>query len=113
MKKNKSIFQILIIALIGAAAVIGAAVYGSYLYSQSTEGKTPQEIAETEIEPVDINTASAEELDRLPGLTPKHAQLIIDYRNEHGRFETIEDVINIKGVGEKLFEQIEPYITAK
>lgn len=112
MKRKSSLKPILIIALIGLIAVISAAIYENYMYAQPTEGKTAQEIASMGIGPINVNTASSEELDQLPAVTPKIAEQIIAYREEHGGFETIEDILSVKGVGKKIFEQIEPYITA-
>ena len=60
---------------------------------------------------VDINTASAEELDKLPGIGPAKAQAIVDYRNEHGDFKSIEDIKNVHGIKEGTFSKIKDYIT--
>ena len=60
---------------------------------------------------ININTATLEELDLLPGIGPVIAQAIIDYRSEYGNFETPEDLLNIKGIGEKRLEAILEFIT--
>ena len=60
---------------------------------------------------ININTASVEELDSLPGIGPTIAQRIIDYRDENGPFQTIEDILNVSGVGPSTFEQIKDLIT--
>ena len=62
---------------------------------------------------VNINTASAEELDALPGIGPTKAQAIIDYRNEHGRFNSIEDVQNVKGIKGGEFSKIKDHIRVR
>jgi len=62
---------------------------------------------------VNINTASAEQLDALPGIGPSKAQAIIDYRNEHGRFTSIEDIRNVKGIKEGEFSKIQDYIRVR
>ncbi|MEN6521312.1 MAG: helix-hairpin-helix domain-containing protein [Armatimonadota bacterium] len=59
---------------------------------------------------VNINTAGLGELDQLPGIGPVTAQKIIDYRNQIGRFSTIEQLENVKGIGPKKLEQIRPYV---
>ena len=61
--------------------------------------------------PININTATLEELDRLPGIGPSLAQAIIDYRTKHGLFKTIEDINNVKGIGDALFTKIKDSIT--
>ncbi|MHC3994909.1 ComEA family DNA-binding protein [Thiomicrolovo sp. ZZH C-3] len=54
---------------------------------------------------VNLNTATAEELESLKGIGPSTAAKIIEYRKEH-RFNSIEDIMNVKGVGEKTFLKI-------
>ena len=73
-----------------------------------TEG-TPSPLSGQEL--IDINTASAEELDALPGIGPTIAQRIVDYRNEHGPFATIEDIVNVAGIGDSTFTEIKDLIT--
>ena len=60
---------------------------------------------------VNLNTASASELDSLPGIGPAYAQRIIDYRDSNGGFSVIEDVQNVKGIGPKTFEKMKDLIT--
>ncbi|HAA90760.1 MAG: Competence protein ComEA [Thermoanaerobacterales bacterium 50_218] len=60
---------------------------------------------------INLNTASAEELEELPGIGPVLAQRIIDYREKHGYFKRIEDVQNVSGIGSKRFEQIKDLVT--
>ena len=61
--------------------------------------------------PVNINTASAKELDALPGIGEVLAQRIIDYRTANGPFQSVDDLIKVKGIGEKTLEKIKPYAT--
>ncbi len=60
---------------------------------------------------VNINTASAVELTKLPGIGEKRAADIVAYRNEYGRFTEPEDLLKISGIGPALLEKIRPYIT--
>lgn len=53
---------------------------------------------------ININTASAEELTDLNKVGPKTAQRIVEYREANGPFKAVEDLINVKGVGEKILE---------
>jgi competence protein ComEA len=62
---------------------------------------------------VNINTATAEQLDALPGIGPSKAQAIVDYRNEHGRFSSVEDIQNVKGIKEGEFSKIKDYIRVR
>lgn len=60
---------------------------------------------------ININTASLQELDSLPGIGPVTAQRIIDYRNQNGPFKSIEEIKNVSRIGDKIFEQIKDKIT--
>jgi len=73
-----------------------------------TEG-TPSPLAGDDL--VDINTASWEELDKLPGIGETIAKRIVDYRTENGPFATIEDLDNVLGVGESIMNAVRDLIT--
>lgn len=60
---------------------------------------------------IDINTATVEELETLPGIGPTLAQAIVDYRNEFGPFFAIEDIMFVDGIGPDTFEAIKDLIT--
>lgn len=60
---------------------------------------------------VNINTASEAELLKIPGVGPAKVREIIDYRQKNNTFHSIEDLKNIKGIGDKTFERIKEYIT--
>lgn len=75
----------------------------------SSESETPA--AESNGELVNLNTATLDELNSLPGIGPTLAQRIIDYRTQNGNFSTIEDLMNVSGIGVSTFEEIKNLIT--
>lgn len=73
--------------------------------------EVPNSKSETENDKVNINTSTKEVLTSLSGIGEAKAQNIIDYRKENGLFKSIEDLKNVTGISEKLFEQIKEFIT--
>lgn len=61
-------------------------------------------------ETVELNTATEVELRTLPGIGERTAQRIIEYREEHGGFEKIEDLMNVRGIGERTFLRLRPLV---
>jgi comEA protein len=68
---------------------------------------------ETYIKRVNLNTATAAELENLPGIGPKTAERIIELRETRGKFTGVEDLLEIKGMSEKKLEAIKPFIEVK
>jgi len=62
---------------------------------------------------VNLNRASADELQTLPGVGPVLAQRMVDWRKAHGRYRTVDDLQEIKGIGKKRLEQLRPLVTVK
>jgi len=62
---------------------------------------------------ININLADVETLTTLPGIGPSKAQSILSYREENGRFSTIDDLRNVSGIGDKTFEKLKDSITVK
>ncbi|MEM7051682.1 MAG: helix-hairpin-helix domain-containing protein [Acidobacteriota bacterium] len=60
---------------------------------------------------VNINQADAQELALLPRVGPAVSQRIVDFRAENGEFRSLEELMLVRGIGEKTFEQLAPYIT--
>lgn len=72
-----------------------------------------EESTQTTSKVVNINKANQEELMTLPGIGESTAQKIIDYRKENGKFQTIEDIKNVSGIGDSKFNQIKSLIKVK
>lgn len=62
---------------------------------------------------LNINTASAGELQTLSGIGEQMAQRIIQYRQKHGNFTSVEALTNVKGLGEKTLEKLKPFIAVE
>jgi competence protein ComEA len=60
---------------------------------------------------VNLNTASASELATLPGIGPRTAQLIVEHREKNGGFKKIEELMHIRGIGEKSFLRLRDLVT--
>jgi competence protein ComEA len=73
----------------------------------------PQEAAEAKaaVSAVNLNTASAAQLEELPGIGAKMALRIVEYRQKNGGFKKVEDLMNVKGIGEKAFLKLKPLLT--
>ena len=93
--------------LIAAIAVIAltATTFGA-------QERTPTaRTSATASTPVNLNTASAAQLEAIPGVGPAMAERIIQYREKNGSFKKIEDLMNVRGVGEKSFLKMKALIT--
>ena len=121
MKKQKLrkiiLFAIVIVLSIGVGLIIQhrETQYRSFFVQKTSMGKeNDSEIVEESHLPesklVNINTDSAEELERLDGIGEKTAERIINYRRQNGDFEVIEDIMRVSGIGKKKFEAIKDFI---
>ena len=88
----------------------------SFATGQTTTAAKPQKAktaktVATLAAPVNLNTATVAQLDALPGIGKSTAQRIVEYRQKNGGFKKIEELMNVKGVGEKSFLKLKPVIT--
>ena len=67
-------------------------------------------VVETSPSAININTASAAELETLPRIGPKTAALIVKFREDNGPFRRVEHLMQIRGISEKRFNEIRPYL---
>ena len=93
----------------GHAAISVSTVPTAAPTEAPTDPQSPAD--ETDPYPMDLNTATAEDLTNLPGIGQTLAQRIIAYRDEKGGFESLSELLNVEGIGEKKLEAILDYIT--
>jgi competence protein ComEA len=98
---------IVVLAVVFAGPVFAPAV----LSAQQQQPPATQAPAKAAATTVNLNTATAEQLDGLPGVGPAMAARILEYRQQNGGFKKIEELMNIKGIGEKSFLKLKPLIT--
>ncbi len=84
-----------------------------YITEDSGEGVIQENQTGGTNKKVNINNANQTELTTLPGIGENTAQKIIDYREQNGKFNTIEDIKNVSGIGDSKYENIKEYITIK
>jgi competence protein ComEA len=77
--------------------------------AQSKSGAAAPKTVSTAV--VNVNTASASEFEALPGVGPKLAARIVEYRQKNGPFKKVEDLMNVRGLGEKNFLKLKAQLT--
>ena len=82
--------------------------------SEDRQAAAPAEKPEApgmlEGEVLNLNTATLSDLTRLPGIGQTKAQAILDWREAHGPFRAVEDLLSVDGIGEKTWETLRPYV---
>jgi competence protein ComEA len=90
---------------LAAALVLAAPVSAAPFQEKSPEAKAAP------VQTVNINTAPADQLERLPGVGPKTAARIVEYRQKNGGFKKVEELMNVRGIGEKAFLKMKNQLT--
>jgi competence protein ComEA len=85
-------------------------VGGSRPSAQSPSAKSTGPTQSHKGPAVNLNTASVAELEALPGIGKSTATRIVEYRQKHGGFKKVEDLMNVRGIGEKSFLKLKPLI---
>ena len=96
------ILSVTLLALALSAATLGA---------QESSGRNAAAAMPSAQAALNLNTATAAQLETLPGIGKSTADRIIEYRQKSGGFKKIEDLMNVKGIGEKSFLKLKPLIT--
>ena len=111
MEKSK-IAPLVVATALCVTLIVGIAIghkTGKYLPQKNTVPTVDEE--SQPIGKLNINEADAQDFLILEGIGPVAAQRIVDYRNENGPFQKIEDIKNVKGIGDVTFSKIADYIT--
>jgi len=97
-------------ALIGGAiGVVAVSPAEGQRRSPPAQASAPS--AEAAAGVVNINTASEDELERLPGIGPSKARAIVELRQRMGRFQRVEDILRVRGIGRATFRRLRPMLT--
>ena len=99
--------------LMCAVAIVIATLIASpsSSWAQAAKGRGAAKAKATATDPINLNAATAAQLQTLPGVGASAAQRILDYRQKNGSFKKIEELMNVKGIGEKSFLKLKPLIT--
>src|SRR5262245_55347002 len=108
LDKEDSMFRS-VLTIVALAWLVASAP--SALVSAQSKSATPAALKAPSTAVVNINTASAAELDALPGIGAKTAARIVEYRQKNGPFKKVEELMNVRGVGEKNFLKLKSQIT--
>jgi competence protein ComEA len=101
MRRPSAVLGVVIVSLLALSPAMAA---------QDKPAKAAKPAA-TVATPVNLNTASAADLEALPGVGAATAKLIIAHREKNGGFKKVEELMNIKGIGEKSFLKLKPMVT--
>jgi len=93
----------------GALLLLLVSLGAPPLLAQS--GDQPQPPASVQKASINLNSATLDQLETLPGIGRKTAERIVEFRQKNGGFKKIEELMNVKGIGEKSFLKIKPLIT--
>ncbi len=94
------------------AAGLSAALSGSPAHAIAAQPGRSTAAKAAPAAPVDVNTATPSDLTTVPGIGKVLAQRIVEFREKNGPFGRIDDLVKVKGIGEKSLERIRPYVTA-
>jgi len=96
------------IGVIGFVLAAGASAPAAQTAAAASRGSTRANAKPASTAIVNINTASAVEMTTLPGIGAKTAARIIEYRQKNGPFKKVEELMNVRGIGEKNFLKLKP-----
>lgn len=90
---------------------IRAAIYALMVACLLASGAPVGQAADPTLGVVNINTATAEELELLPGIGPARARAILEARGQKGAFKSVDELVEVKGIGQTAVERLRPFAT--
>jgi len=102
---------LMLLALAAMAVIPAAAAQQAKAPAPETKAARTSKAAPAPAAPINLNTATQAQLESLPGVGAKAAQRVLEYRKQNGNFKKIEDLMNVKGFGEKTFLKLKPMLT--
>ena len=94
-----------------ATLVLALLIAGASAAGQQPEKPVRAKAPAAPASPVNLNTATQAQLESLPGIGAATAKRILEYRQKNGSFKKAEELMNVKGIGEKSFLRLKPHVT--
>jgi competence protein ComEA len=98
------------VAALALGMVLAGALAAPVAHAAPNDAKSPA--AASAPSPVNVNTATVDELTALPGIGEKRAQAILEARKQKGGFKSVEELTEVKGIGPANLEKLRPYLRA-
>lgn len=92
------------------ALCVAILILGSAGHVRADDGSSAGTDTRGPAQPIDINSATPEQLTEIPGIGTAIAQRIVEFREKEGPFRKVEDLMKVRGIGEKSFQKIRPYV---
>lgn len=105
-----------VVIFLASALIIGAGLNFFKVVKHSRTKASEVKVLTEEGSPyvgLDINRATVEQLEALPGIGPVIASRIVEYREKHGRFKTVEDLLKVSGIGPKRLAAIKDFVVCE
>jgi competence protein ComEA len=90
-----------------AASFLSVVIFLTLAFTPALAKKKPPS------HPINLNTATADQLEEVPGIGPATAQKILDTRKSYGAFKSVDDLLSIKGIGQKRLDKMRKYLTVE
>ncbi|MGJ8454123.1 ComEA family DNA-binding protein [Pseudothermotoga sp. U03pept] len=107
MKLSVSEKRLIFLAFVGLLIILGFALEKNYGKTEESQHVVARKTVEF---PIDVNSASYEDLLEIPGIGPAKAKAVIQFREQNGPFATVDDLTKVSGIGRVTVQRIAPYV---